>query len=82
MSKPTDEQIVSALRRAGGGSPTYVVKNWLRSEEFGGFKNLKTSHVLYRLRKMQERGLVEEVKSPFFVFMKSWSARTTRDQAA
>lgn len=74
MIMPTDEQIISALRRAGEGSPTYVVKNWLRSSEFGGFHNIKTSHVLYRLRKMQTRGLVVEVQSSYFIHMKAWRA--------
>ncbi len=65
-ARPTDEQIIKALKRAGSFSPTYEVKNWLSMPEFGGFDDLNTSHVLYRLKKLEKKGVVWSVTPRFY----------------
>ena len=65
-SRPTDEQIIKALKRAGRFSPTYAVRNWLSTPEFGSFDDLNTSHVLYRLKKLEKKGAVWSVKPKFY----------------
>jgi len=64
-SRPTDKQILAALKRAAGGSyaATYVVKNWLSMKEYGEFDDLNTSHVLYRLKRLEANGLVRRNNS-------------------
>lgn len=52
---PPYEGDISAVLPRSFGMNTYVVKNKLRLK----FKGLKTSSVLYRLRKMEKQGLVE-----------------------
>lgn len=73
-ARPTNEQILAALKRAAGGSyaPTAVVKNWLADREFGQFDDLRTSHVLYRLKKLERAGKVREVSSRAWSTMKCW----------
>jgi len=72
-ARPTDDQILAALKRAGHGTPTYVVKNWLADKEFGRFDNLNTSHVLYRLKKLEKAGKVIRAKNWYFGHDYHWT---------
>lgn len=67
-ARPTDEQILAALNRAAGGScaATYVVRNWLADKEYGGFDDMNTSHVLYRLKKMEQKGIIRRALRSFY----------------
>lgn len=65
-SRPTDEQILEAMNKYRQSNPTYVIRNILAGKEFGRFDNLNTSHVLYRLKKLEKKGLVRRVKSSFY----------------
>ncbi len=62
-ARPTDEQILTAMRRWRQVNPTYVIRNILAERDFGGFDDLNTSHVLYRLKKLERAGTVRQVKS-------------------
>lgn len=62
-ARPTDEQILAAANRYGGWNPTYVIANILASKEGGGFDDLRTSHLLYRLRKLERAGKVKNQKT-------------------
>lgn len=71
-SRPTDEQIIEAMRRAGPGQVSYVIRNWLADKEFGQFDDLNTSHVLYRLKKLEKQGLVKRSARQWYADMISW----------
>ena len=70
-ARPTDEQILAAMRKYQRSHATYVIRNILSGRDFGGFDDLTTAHVLYRLRKLEKAGLVREVRSSYAV-MKEW----------
>lgn len=61
--KPTDDQILTALRE-GGRCMTYVVANRLSMRKHRGFD---TAFVLRRLKAMEKVGKVERVASPYAV---------------
>ncbi|MFS7161912.1 hypothetical protein AB6825_22755 [Serratia proteamaculans] len=62
-SNPTDQEILSAMTKWGhSNSMTYIIANILRSD---GFRELKTSFVLRRLKKLEALGQVKRVKSVY-----------------
>lgn len=64
-SNPTDEETLAAMTKWGRSNiMTYVIANILRSD---GFRELKTSFVLRRLKKLEALGLVRRVKSVYAV---------------
>ena len=63
---PTDDEILAAVKRWGNGSMTYVVRNVLWSQ---GFRK-ETPWVLRQLKRLEKRGLVERVPSPYAVQIK------------
>lgn len=71
-ARPTDDQILAAMKRAGPGMPSYVIRNWLADKEFGRFDNLNTSHVLYRLKKLEKQGRVKRSAYQGYADMISW----------
>lgn len=71
-ARPTDDQILAAMKRAGQGQVSYVIRNWLMDKEFGRFDNLNTSHVLYRLKKLEKQGKVKRSARQWYADMISW----------
>lgn len=72
MSKPTDEQILTALR-SGGQCMTYVVANRISMKwKTRGFD---TAFVLRRLKAMEKEGKVKRVPSSYAVQI-CWVATT------
>lgn len=71
-ARPTDDQILAAMRRVGPGMPSYVIRNWLGDREFGRFDNLQTAQVLYRLKKLEKAGRVKRSAHQFYADMISW----------
>lgn len=65
-ARPTDEQILLAMKRWHQGNSTYVIRNILAEREYGGYDNLNTSHVLYRLKKLERAGKVRRVPSSYY----------------
>jgi hypothetical protein len=63
VAKPTDEQILAALR-GGGRCMTYVVANRLSMLKHRGFD---TAFVLRRLKVMEKAGKVERVQTSYAV---------------
>ncbi|MGP2884827.1 hypothetical protein [Serratia marcescens] len=62
-SNPTDEEILEAMTKWGSSnSMTYFITNILRRE---GFRELKTTFVLRRLKKLEALGQVKRVKSVY-----------------
>lgn len=75
-ARPTDNQIIAAMSKYRQSNPTYVIRNILAEKEFGQFDDLNTSHVLYRLNKLQRKGLVRRVSSSFYPWFE-WEATVT-----
>lgn len=65
-ARPTDKQIITAMGRYRRSNPTYVIRNILAGSDYGGFDDLNTSHVLYRLKKLEKAGLVEKIPSSYY----------------
>ena len=63
ISSPSDEEILTELKRWGCGTMTYVVRNGLCSK----YKGLKTSFVLRRMKALEAAGKVNRVPSPYKV---------------
>lgn len=64
MSKPTDDQVLAALRD-GGQCMTYVVAN--RISMRWKSRGFDTAFVLRRLKALEKAGKVERVPSPYAV---------------
>lgn len=58
-SKPTDTQILTAMRARPSGIMTFVIRNILAHEH--GLVGLKTSAVLTRMHRLERTGVVEKV---------------------
>lgn len=71
-ARPTDDQILAVMRRAGNGVPSYVIRNWLGDKEFGRFDSLTTSHILYRLKKLEKAGKVKRSERQWRADMILW----------
>lgn len=59
----TDDEVFAALRRFGGRTMTYVVRNVLDAEH--NKRGLTTDAVLRRLKKMEQAGKVYRSKSSY-----------------
>jgi DNA segregation ATPase FtsK/SpoIIIE-like protein len=66
-SSPSDEQILQAMRARPGGIMTYVVRNILDMEL--GFRAVKTTAVLSRLKRLERAGRVKRVPSGYAVML-------------
>jgi len=67
-ARPTDEQILGAMVKYGRSyNSTAIIRNILATAEFGRFDDLNTSHVLYRLKKLERAGKVRRVNAPYNV---------------
>lgn len=65
-ARPTDEQILTVMRRWRQTNSTYVIRNILAQPEFGGFNDLNTSAVLYQLKKLERDGKVRRVAASYY----------------
>lgn len=60
-----DAKILEAMKCRTHGVMTYVICNILSLDH--GYRGLKTSAVLTRLKRMERAGIVERVRSPYAV---------------
>jgi len=64
---PTDAQILQAMQARPHGIMTYVIRNFLAMEH--GFRDLATSTVLARLKRLERQGKVQRVPSGYAVML-------------
>lgn len=65
--KPTDTQILTAMRARPRGIMTYVIRNILATEH--GLPGLKTSAVLSRLKRLERERRVRRVPTSYAVML-------------
>ena len=58
VTPPYESDIVAAIKSCGGTCITPIIRSIL-SPRFAG---LKTSHVLYRMKKMEAQGIVKRIR--------------------
>lgn len=65
-NKPADEEILSAVKRWGNRTMTYVVANVLAGREYG-YRDIETPWLRRRLYRLEREGKVQRVPSCYAV---------------
>lgn len=72
---PYEPDILVALKSWGVFCPTFIVRNILRPK----FPGLQTSQVLYRLKKMEQQGIVRRMeRRRWFIDWQATDTETTK----